>query len=172
VVPGIGFSPDKMLQARIFAYPDAHRYRLGANHQLLEVNQPHCPAHHYHRDGQMRAGDNFGAAPNYEPNSLGGPIEDPRFREQPMELEGAAARYDHRMDNDDYTQAGNLYRLMPQDAQQRLVQNIVAGLGQARPEVQRRQIPHFYKADPDYGTQVADLLNIDVNEVMTDKVGA
>ncbi len=81
VVPGIGFSPDKMLQARILSYPDAHRHRMGANYQALPVNRPRCPVHHYHRDGHLRFDGNSGASPNYEPNSFGGPVEDDSYRE-------------------------------------------------------------------------------------------
>src|SRR5580704_255589 len=107
VVPGVSFSPDKMLQFRIFAYADAHRYRLGSvNYTSLPVNRPRVPVHTYHRDGFMRADGNDGGAVNYEPNSFGGPVEDPRFKEPPLKISGDADRYDHREGNDDYTQAG------------------------------------------------------------------
>jgi catalase len=101
VVPGISFSPDKMLQARILSYTDAQRYRLGVNYESLPVNRPKCPVHHYHRDGSMRFDANGGTAPNYEPNSFGGPKEDPRYGEPPPKISGDAARYDHRAGNDD-----------------------------------------------------------------------
>jgi catalase len=115
LVPGIGFSPDKMLQFRIFAYADAHRYRLGSpNYASLPVNRPHATATHtYHRDGFMRFDGNGGGSVNYEPNSCGGPVEDPRDKEPPLKIAGDAERYDHRAGNDDYTQAGNLFRLLP-----------------------------------------------------------
>src|SRR5688572_22234582 len=109
VVPGISHSPDKMLQARIFSYPDAHRYRIGANYQTLPVNAPRCPVMHYQRDGAMRFDGNFGGATNYEPNSQGGPKECPAFAEPPLKISGDADRYSHRSGNDDYTQAGNLF---------------------------------------------------------------
>jgi catalase len=83
VVPGMGNSPDKMLQARLISYPDAHRYRLGVNFEGLQVNRPKCPMHTYNRDGFMRFDKNCGEAPNYEPNSFSGPVEDPRYRELP-----------------------------------------------------------------------------------------
>lgn len=105
VVPGIGFSPDKMLQARIFSYADAHRHRLGTHYEALPVNSPHCPVHNYHKDGQMRFTPN---SPNpdayYEPNSFGGPVEQPEFAEPPLKISGDADRYNHREDNDDYIQ--------------------------------------------------------------------
>ncbi len=114
IVPGIGHSPDKMLQFRIFSYADAHRYRLGVNYEALPVNKPRCPVHNYHRDGAMRFDANYGGAVNYEPNSMGGPVEDPRFKEPPLKVSGDADRYDHRVGNDDYTQAGQ--SLPPDDA--------------------------------------------------------
>ena len=91
VVPGIGHSPDKMLQARIFSYGDAHRYRLGINHASIPVNQPRCPYHNYHRDGTMRVDGNGGSGVNYEPNSFGGPAEDASVKEPPLALAGARA---------------------------------------------------------------------------------
>ncbi len=112
VIPGISFSPDKMLQGRIMAYTDAHRYRLGVNYETLPVNQPHAPVNHYQRDGFMSHNGNFGGAPNYEPNSMGGPVQDPSVAEPPFPVDGDGARYDHRDGNDDYTQPGNLFRLM------------------------------------------------------------
>jgi catalase len=162
IVPGMGYSPDKMLQARLVSYPDAHRYRIGVNYEALPVNKPKCPVHHYHRDGSMRFDGNFGPAPNYEPNSFGGPKEDPAYKELPIPLDGQpAARYNHRDGNDDYTQPGNLYRLMDEGARQRLVENIAGSLGQTPEYIQRLQVSHFYKADPEYGTRVAKALGLD-----------
>ena len=113
MVPGISFSPDKMLQFRIFSYADAHRYRLGSpNYTQLPVNRPRCPVHTYNRDGFMRFDENYGGEVNYEPNSFGGPVEDHRFKEPPLKISGDADRYDPREGSDDYAQAGNLFRLM------------------------------------------------------------
>jgi len=161
IVPGIGFSPDKMLQARVLSYPDAHRYRLGVNYESLPVNRPHATeAHTYHRDGAMRFDDNGGGAPNYEPNGFGGPVEDPRFREPPLTISGDADRYDHREGNDDYTQAGDLFRLMTVAQRGRLIANIVAHMASVPRDIQLRQIEHFRKADPDYGNGVAEGLGV------------
>ena len=155
IVPGIGFSPDKMLQARVLSYPDAHRYRLGVNYESLPVNRPHATeAHTYHRDGAMRFDDNGGGAPNYEPNGFGGPVEDPRFLEPPLTISGDADRYDHHEGNDDYTQAGDLFRLMTVAQRGRLIANIVAHMASVPRDIQLRQIEHFRKADPDYGNSV------------------
>ncbi len=160
VVPGISHSPDKMLQFRIFAYADAHRYRLGVNYESLPVNKPRCPVHTYHRDGAMRFDGNDGGAVNYEPNSRGGPIEDPRFKEPPLPISGDADRYDHRLGNDDYSQAGALFRLMSADQKQQLFANIAAAMEGVPEAIQRRQIGHFTKADPAYGKGVADRLGL------------
>ncbi len=155
VVPGIGHSPDKMLQMRILSYGDAQRYRVGANHQHLPVNAPRCPVHNYQRDGAMRFDANGAGAVNYEPNSFGGPVEDPSVKEPPLALEGAADRYDHRAGNDDYSQAGDLFRLMPEDERERLMDTIAAEMEGVPAEIVDRQIGHFRKADPAYGAGVA-----------------
>jgi len=162
VVPGIGHSPDKMLQARILSYPDAHRYRLGVNYASLPVNQPKCPVHHYHRDGAMTFTDNGGIGPNYEPNSFGGPVEDPSYRDPMFQVAGEAGRHNHRDGNDDYTQPGNLFRLMPADAKARLIENIVTSMRSVPERIQRKQIEHFLKCDPAYGSGVADGLGLKV----------
>jgi len=168
VLPGMGFSPDKMLQGRLISYPDAHRYRLGVNYESLPVNQPKCPFATYHRDGSMAYGDNGGNSPNYEPNSFGGPKEDPRFKERPTTYDSAVVgRFDHREhDGDYYTQPGNLFRLMPPDAQERLCHNISLGLGQVEARIQDLQINHFYKCDPKYGEGVAKALGRKIEEIV------
>ncbi len=168
VVPGISFSPDKMLQARIMSYPDAHRYRLGVNYQQLPINQPKCPVMNYQRDGSMALGDNRGNAPNYEPNSYeDAPKQNPAYAEPPLPLGNVAAdRYDHREGNDDYTQAGDLYRLMSLDQQERLTSNIAGSLSAARRDIQMRQLCHFFRADVDYGRRVAAKLGIEIDPSM------
>ncbi len=160
VVPGISHSPDKMLQFRIFAYGDAHRHRLGVNHESLPVNRAHAPVNDYHRDGAMRFDGNGGGSVNYEPNSFGGPVEDPAFKEPPLAISGAADRYDHRLGNDDYGQPGNLFRLMSPDQKRQLFDNIAAAMQGVPEEIQRRQIAHFAKADPAYGQGVAERLGL------------
>ena len=153
-VPGIGHSPDKMLQFRIVSYADAHRYRLGVNYEALPVNSARCPVHSYHRDGAMRFDGNGGGAVNYEPNSFGGPVETGAW-EPPLKIDGDADRYDHRAGNDDYTQAGDLFRLMTPDQRQRLIDNLVRAMQWVPEDIQQRQISHFRKADPAYGEGVA-----------------
>jgi catalase len=156
-VRGIGFSPDKMLQSRVFSYADAHRYRLGTHYEALPVNAPRCPVHHYHKDGAMRFFDNNTANPDayYEPNSMGGPAQDPAYREPPLRIAADLAdRFDHREGNDDYTQPGNLFRLMSDDQKQRLFSNTAAAMAGVPDPIVERQLGHFDKADPAYGDGV------------------
>jgi catalase len=160
IVPGIGFSPDKMLQARIFSYADAHRYRIGTHYEMLPVNRPKSPVHNYHADGPMRFDAPKGPDAYYEPNSFGGPVQDARFAEPPLKISGDAERYDHRTGNDDYTQPGNLFRLMTPDARERLFNNIAEAMAGVPEHIVQRQLVHFHKADPDYAAGVATALGV------------
>jgi catalase len=162
VVPGIGFSPDKMLQGRLFSYGDAQRYRLGVNHQHIPVNAARCPVHSYHRDGAMRVDGNFGSTIGYEPNSYGEWQEQPEHDEPALALSGAAAHWDHREDEDYYTQPGNLFRLMSPEQQQVLFDNTAGSIGDASIEVQKRHIENCLKADAAYGAGVAKALGISI----------
>jgi catalase len=166
VVPGISWSPDKMLQARIFSYADAHRYRLGTHYEMLPVNRPRCPVHHYHKDGPMRFFEPLTGSPDafYEPNSMGGPAQDQRFAEPPLKLSGNADRYDHREGNDDYKQPGDLFRLIGAEAQARLMDNIAEAMRGVPAAIVKRQIAHFYKADPAYGIGVATRMGLPASE--------
>jgi catalase len=162
IVPGIGFSPDKMLQGRIMSYADAHRYRIGVNYAALPVNHPHNKVNTYHRDGNMRFDDNYGGAVNYEPNSMGGPVQDQQFLEPPLKISGDADRYDHRVGNDDYSQPGDLFRLMNASQKEQLFSNIAEAMQGVPERIIARQLVHFYKADPNYGRGVAAKLGIDM----------
>lgn len=164
--PGLGASPDKMLQARLLSYPDAHRYRIGVNYAALPVNRPRCPVNTYHRDGQSRFDGNYGATVNYQPNSFDGPLDDAGYREPPLKISGDADRYDHRAGNDDTSQAGALYRLMSADQKAQLIGNLVAAMSGVPKPIQLRQIGHFHRADPDYGGRVAAGLGIDIQEII------
>jgi catalase len=160
VVPGMGYSPDKMLQGRLFAYHDAQLYRVGTNHQHLPVNRPRCPFHNQQRDGAM-ATDNGGAMPNYEPvNAYGVDSRGFGHGDPGWALEGVAGRYDPRGTDDDFTQAGNLFRLMPSDAQDRLTTNIANALRSVPRDIQERQVSLFTKADARYGAEVARKLAV------------
>ena len=166
VVPGIGFSPDKMLQGRLFSYGDAQRYRLGVNHHLIPVNAARCPFHSYHRDGAMRVDGNHGGTRGYEPNSYGDWRQQPEFAEPPLKISGDAAHWNYREDDDDYyTQPGKLFRLMKPDEQSRLFANTACAMGDAPKMIKVRHIGNCFKADPAYGKGVADALGIPLSEV-------
>ncbi len=166
VVPGIGFSPDRMLQARLFAYPDAHRYRLGVNHHQIPVNRPRCPMHAFHRDGAMRVDGNYGASTSYEPNSFGEWQEQPEHKEPPLPLHGDADHYDFREDDDQYYfQVTALFNLMSPEQQQVLFDNTARAMGDIPKFIKLRHINNCYKASPDYGLGVAKALGIDATEI-------
>jgi catalase len=158
IVPGIGYSPDKMLQARLFSYGDAQRYRLGVNHHQIPVNAPKCPFHSYHRDGAMRTDGNLGATPTYWPNSLGEWTDQPQLNEPPLEITGAAAHWDHRVDEDHSQQPGDLFRKMNAAQKQALFENTARQVGNASKHVQERHVANCAKADADYGKGVANAL--------------
>ncbi len=166
IVPGIGFSPDKMLQGRLFSYGDAQRYRLGVNHHLIPVNKARCPVHSYHRDGMMRVDGNFGGTLGYEPNSYGEWQEQPEVKEPPLKISGDADHWSHREDDDDYySQPGALFRLMTPDAQERLFGNTARAMNDAPEMIKKRHISNCLKSDPAYGAGVAKALGIDLSTV-------
>jgi catalase len=165
IVPGIGFSPDKMLQGRLFSYGDTQRYRLGVNFNHIPVNAPACPFRSYHRDGKMRTDGNLGATLSYHPNSPGLWENQPDFAEPPMPVQGDAAHWDHRVDDDHWEQPGNLFRLMTPEQQQVLFDNTARSVGGAARHIQERHIANCTKADPAYGAGVAKALaRLDVGE--------
>lgn len=164
VVPGIGFSPDKMLQGRLFSYGDAQRYRLGVNHHQIPVNQPkgakemYCP---FHRDGQMRVDGNQGATLHYEPNSYGVAQDQPALNEPAQKANGDIKRWNFREDDDNYyEQPGKLFRLMTLEQQQVLFDNTARNMNGVEEHIKVRHIGNCYKADPDYGRGVANALGI------------
>jgi catalase len=158
IVPGISFSPDKMLQGRLFSYGDAQRYRLGVNHHQIPINAPKCPFHSYHRDGAMRVDGNSGGATSYEPNSYGEWQEQPDYAEPPLPIDGAADHWNQRVDTDYYSQPGNLFRMLSQEEKQRLFDNTARALGDAEKKVKDRHIYNCTQADPAYGAGVAEAL--------------
>lgn len=166
-VPGIGASPDKLLQGRLFSYHDTHRHRLGANYHLIPVNSPKgANASNYQRDGPMMTGENGGGAPNYYPNSFQGPAPNLTFAEPPFDLKGKAARQPHDHPNSDFVQPGALYsKVMNEAERERLVSNIVGHLGGAQKRIQYRQAAIFYLVAQDYGKRVAEGLMLDLDKV-------
>lgn len=166
IVPGMGYSPDKMLQGRLFSYGDAQRYRLGVNHAHIPVNAPKCPFHAYHRDGAMRTDGNYGSAIAYQPNSFSEWQEQPEFKEPPLKIEGDAYAYNYREDDDDYfSQPGNLFRKMNAEQKELLFKNTAAAVGGAQQFIQIRHIRNCYQADAAYGAGVAAALGITMDMV-------
>lgn len=167
IVPGISFSPDRMLQGRLFSYGDAQRYRLGVNHHQIPVNMPKDVKnpHSFHRDGQMRVDGNLGSELHYEPNSYGDWIDQPKDN-LPKEKAGDVYRYDFRKDDSDYfTQPGLLFQAMTKDQQQVLFDNTARNMGDSTLQIKHRHIYHCYMADPEYGKGVAKSLNISIDDV-------
>ncbi|MBO5251180.1 MAG: catalase [Bacteroidaceae bacterium] len=163
IVPGLGLSPDKLLQGRLFSYGDAHRYRLGVNHDQIPVNRPRCPMHSYHRDGQMRVDGNAGATKGYSPNSIG------EWKTRPTTyphspVDGASMRYNPYEDREDdcFYQPGNLYRLMTEDKRQLLIENTVADMKPVTDNIKYRHAAHCYLADQEYGTRLAEAMHLDL----------
>jgi len=167
LVPGIAASPDKMLQARLFSYHDTHIHRLGPNYHLIPVNAPkNAPEMSYQRDGFMRTDSGGGGGPNYWPNTFDGPGPDISAKEPPFEVSGEADRHSYTHPNDDFVQAGNLYRdVMTDQDRENLIRNIVDHLGNAQKRLQLRQTAILFKADPEYGRRVAEGFGLDVEEV-------
>ena len=168
IVPGIGLSPDKMLQGRLFSYGDAQRYRLGVNHMSIPVNAPKCPVHAYHRDGQMRVDGNYGATLGYQPNSVYEWDEQPDQKEPPLEIQGAMGSYEPKDDMTDncFYQPGDLYRLMAEDKKVLLIENTARNIGPATENIKYRHSAHCYLADQDYGLRLAKALSLDPNKVV------
>ena len=170
VVPGISFSPDRMLQGRLFSYGDAQRYRLGVNHHQIPVNSPKAVLHphSFHRDGQMRTDGNLGSELHYEPNSYGN-WKDNAANNEPLEKAGDVKRYDFREDDHDYyTQPGLLFNAMTKDQQQVLFDNTARNMGDSTLQIKHRHIYNCYQADPQYGIGVAKAMNIAVDDVDLD----
>lgn len=169
IVPGIGFSPDKMLQGRIFSYGDTQRYRLGVNHHQIPVNSPKgaenvCP---FSRDGQMRVDGNLGAHTNYYPNSYGAHNSQPHAKQPALDLELSSV-YEHNFREDDdnyYEQPGKLFRLQSDESKQNLFKNTALEMDGTTERTKKRHIFNCYHADPEYGKGVADALGIDINDV-------
>lgn len=174
VVDGIGYSPDKMLQGRLLSYPDAHRHRLGGNYEQIPVNRCPFAVNNYERDGGMRVDGNGGAGPNYFPNSFDDIAADPAYKEPSWELSsGVADWYDRNAEgeNDHYTQPGNLYRLMNDQAKHDLVTNIVNSMsgidGPKKDLIVNRQLCHWFRADIGLGMAIAKGLQLDMDAAMS-----
>jgi len=172
MVPGIEPSPDKMLQGRLFSYPDTHRHRLGVNYQQIPVNCPYRTrggVTNYHRDGFMAVNSNGGSTVNYEPNSFHGPKEDLRQKEHAFELKGVASKYRYTHPNDDFVQPKTLYeKVFDGPQKQRFIHNVVGsmkGVAPEREDIKIRANRLWYRVHPELGTKIAQGLGIDVTKI-------
>jgi catalase len=156
-----------MLQARLFSYGDTQRYRLGVNFNHIPVNAPKCPFHSYHRDGKMRIDGNLGGTTSFHPNSAGLWENQPDFAEPPMSIEGDAAHWDHRVEDDHWEQPGDLFRMMTPAQQQALFDNTARAMGDAQLHVKQRHVANCTRADPRYGAGVAKALGIRVADKLS-----
>ena len=158
IVPGIDITADRMLQGRLFSYPDTHRHRLGPNYTQIPINQPQTRVANHQRDGFMAVNGNGGAAANYEPNTRNGPFQTngaaTTFTSE--EIHGATGRHSYELTDVDFVQAGNLYRLMSAQDKTNLVNNIVGHIKNAKKHIRDRQIANFKRADPEYGRRVEE----------------
>lgn len=168
VVPGIGFSPDKFLQGRLFAYGDAQRYRLGVNHNHIPVNRAKCQVNEYHRDGAMRVDGNYGGTPAYSPNSEGVWTAQPEVMEPPLEIEGAMWHYDPKDDptDDCFRAGGDLWRVLTEDKKELLIQNTAGDIAPCTENIKYRHAAHCYLADGEYGKRFAEAAGLDLDKVI------
>ena len=171
VVDGIGYSHDKMLQGRILSYPDAHRYRLGANYEQIPVNKCPYATNNYQRDGLMQIGDNGGGGANYGPNSFDNIVADESYKEPAMILDTDIADWYDRNDGDDdhFTQPGDLYRKVMNDSQkEQLAENIISSMmgiaGEKKEVIIKRQLCHFFRMDAALGMAIAKGLGVKIDE--------
>lgn len=167
VVPGIGFSPDKFLQGRLFSYGDAHRYRLGVNSHLIPVNRAKCEVNEYHRDGAMRVDGNYGRTPAYTPNSMGFWAAQPEVMEPPLELDGAMYRFDPNDDptDDNFRAGGDLWRTLSEDKKQLLIENTAANIEPVTENIKYRHAVHCYLADEEYGKRITAAMRLSLRTV-------
>ena len=166
IIPGIGLSPDKLLQGRLFSYGDAQRYRLGVNHTSIPVNAPKCPVHSYHRDGLMRVDGNHGATLGYHPNSYGEWAEQKEYAEPPLAMEGNIDHHDPYMNDDCFYQPGDLYRLMTEDKRALLIKNTAGNIASVTDNIKYRHAAHCHLADEEYGKRLAEALGLKHDKVI------
>lgn len=167
VVPGVGFSPDRLLQGRLFSYGDAHRYRLGVNYNQIPVNQARCRVHDSHRDGAMRVDGNYGATVSYTPNGYGEWAAQPEHMEPPLDISGSAYYFDPKDDptDDNFRQGGDLYRLMTEDKKQLLISNTAEDMATVTENIRYRHAVHCYLADAEYGERISEALMLNFQQV-------
>lgn len=160
IVPGIGFSPDKMLQGRIFSYPDAHRYRIGTNYHLLPINRPKSEVNTYNVAGAMNFDTYENGAAYYEPNSYDDSAKECKeFAEPDLKINGNIKRY-APLDEDYYTQPRALFALMDSNQQSQLFENIASSMEGVESKIIERALGHFEKIAPEYAQGVKNALKV------------
>ncbi|KAJ2776397.1 catalase A [Coemansia interrupta] len=160
MVPGIAPSPDRILQGRLGIYQDTQSHRIGPNYQQLPINKPLVPVLNHMRDGRMCFTNNGGRLPNYQPNSYGGPSEDPRVREMDMQaaVKGYMGRHTYKVTEADFEQPRKMFSIMSKAQQQYLIDNFAGALSLAKPMFQRKIVPHLKRVDSDYGSRIEAIL--------------
>ncbi|NLY21194.1 MAG: catalase [Tissierellia bacterium] len=168
VVPGIGFSPDKFLQGRLFSYGDAQRYRLGVNHNQIPINRAKVDVNEFHRDGFMRVDGNYGRTPAYTPNSDGYWTAQPEYLAPPLEIEGAVWNYDPKDDptDDNFRAGGKLWRLLKEDKKELLIQNTANDIAPVTENIKYRHAVHCYLADEEYGRRITEAMGLSLEKVI------
>ncbi|MDE2519318.1 MAG: catalase [Methanocorpusculum sp.] len=167
VVPGIGFSPDILLQGRLFAYGDAQRYRRGVNYNQIPVNRAKVAVHDYHRDGKMRVDGNYGGTPAYTPNSGGFWTAQPEVMEPALDFSGAVYAFDPAQDptDDCFRAGGNLWRILAEDKKQLLIENTARNIAPCTENIKYRHAVHCVWADAEYGERMTKALGLDAARV-------
>ncbi len=168
VVPGIGFSPDRFLQGRLFSYGDAQRYRLGVNHNHIPVNRAKVPVSEYHRDGAMRTDGNYGSTVAYSPNSQGVWSAQPEVMEPPLDITGAVYHYDPKDDptDDCFKAGGDLWRVLAEEKKEILIQNTAGDIAPCTENIKYRHAVHCYLADKEYGERFTKAAGLNLDKVI------
>ncbi|WP_248929956.1 catalase [Paenibacillus hamazuiensis] len=161
LVPGIEASEDKLLQGRLFSYPDTQRYRLGPNYLQIPVNCPYAPVRNHQRDGAMQTQPQESSV-NYEPNRHGHLPEQPEFRDTPAPVHGMAGR-ERIAKTNDFQQAGELYRRFSEQERAHLIRNLADDLASVHEQTKLLAICNFFRADREYGSRLAEALGVDIS---------
>lgn len=165
-VKGIGPSPDKLLQGRLMAYPDAHRHRIGVNVNELSVNKAKNMVTTYQKDGNMADDSQGNTKLNYFPNSYEDVYTDDKYKLPNFDISGFIQRHTYSSSDIDFEQPGELYRRVMNDNQKTiLIKNICDSLKLADLKLQYRMTALFYKTDVNLGTRISDILGLNIDNI-------
>lgn len=166
LVPGVEASEDRLLQGRLFSYLDTQRHRLGANFQKIDINRPQTPVRNFNQDGALRNTDQEGNV-NYQPSVTSENLtESNRAKSSALPLKGATIRRKIRKENN-FEQAGELYRSFTESQRTSLISNMAGDLGKVKNKmIQQKMISYFYQADKEFGMRVAKAVNITMDDVL------